>query len=114
MPKDARVKNTRFGMSGNACASRARTTALHAAVCRYRRRCSQQNGVLHGRPELNTKGSPACPRSPAAECRQGAAASGAGAEDRSCSTATYRPGNGADSEHAAEYPGAFTPVLLLL
>jgi len=83
-------------------------------VCRYRRRCSQQNGVLHGRPELNTKGGPACPRSPAAECRQGAAASGAGAEDRSCSTATYRPGNGADSEHAAEYPGAFTPVLLLL
>lgn len=63
---------------------------------------------------LNTKGGPAYPRSPAAECRQGAAASGAEAEDRSCSTATYRPGNGADSEHAAEYPGASAPFLLLL
>src|SRR6266851_1466757 len=34
---------------------------------------------------------------------EGASASGAGADARTCRPATYRPGSGPDSEHAAEY-----------
>jgi hypothetical protein len=55
-------------------------------------------------PSSTRKAARPAPRSPAAEGPRGAATSGAGADDRSCCTATYRPAGGSDGEHAAEYP----------
>jgi hypothetical protein len=44
----------------------------------------------------------------------GAAATGTEADARACHTAMYLPGSRPDSEHAAEYPGAPAPGVLLL
>jgi hypothetical protein len=60
------------------------------------------------------KSSPGPPAQPSCRVPEDAAASGAGADARTCRTATHRPGSGPESEHAAEYPGGSAPAVLPL
>jgi hypothetical protein len=88
--------------------------ALHATAACTGEDTLLQNGASRMCPKLIMEGGPVCPRSPAAGYPRGAAASGAGAHARTWHIATYEPGSGPDSEHAAEWPGASAALALLL
>jgi hypothetical protein len=87
---------------------------LHATAACTGEDTLLQNGASRVRPRLIMEGSPVCSRSPAAGYPRRAAASGAGAHARTCHIATYEPGSGPDSEHAAEWPGSSARLVLLL
>jgi hypothetical protein len=85
--------------------------APHATARPHRRRCSPANGAfrvppwaLHGGPARAAQlPSTRERRRPAVRSRR-----------PHLPRATYRPGSGPDSEHAAEWPGAYGPLLLRL